>query len=271
MPELPEVETTRTALAKALCGKVLHRIEARTRKLRWPITDRLLNRASGDTLLAMGRRGKYLLFQFPQGTLIAHLGMSGHFRILTKFLPPKTHDHVDFIFDDDLLLRYHDPRKFGSLHWTETDPLNHKLLRRIGPEPLGDDFTAAYLMVRAANRRLAIKNFIMDSQVIAGVGNIYAVEALFRAGIHPTRAAGRISLARYESLTSAIKATLESAIRAGGTTLKDYFNPEGSGGYFAQSLAVYGRGGQACQTCAGVLKQIFIGARATVYCPNCQT
>lgn len=271
VPELPEVETTRTALASALCGKTLHRIEARTRQLRWPITPQLLKRAPGDTLLAIKRRGKYLLFQFPQGTLIAHLGMSGHFRILTKFLPPGAHDHLDLIFADDLLLRYHDPRRFGSLHWTESDPLHHKLLRSIGPEPLGDDFNAAYLMARAANRRLAIKNFIMDSKVVAGVGNIYAVESLFGAGIHPTRPAGRISLARYERLTFAIKDTLERAIRAGGTTLKDYFNPKGGGGYFSQSLAVYGRGGETCKVCSAKLKQILIGTRATVYCPGCQT
>ena len=270
MPELPEVETTRTALAQALCGKVLHHIEARTQQLRWPLTRRLLQCAPGKVLRAIHRRGKYLLFQFPHGTLIAHLGMSGHFRIFAEFLPPEAHDHLDLVFDDGLLLRYRDPRKFGSLHWTSADPHRHKLLRHIGPEPLGADFSGAYLKARALGRRQAIKSFIMDSHIVAGVGNIYAVESLFAARIHPKRAAGRISQKRYDTLAATIKATLAHAIATGGTTLKDYLNPQGASGYFSQSLAVYGRGGQACLVCATTLKQCAISNRATVYCPQCQ-
>ncbi len=217
----------------------------------------------------MQRRAKYLLFQFETGNLILHLGMSGSLRVIPTVLPPRAHDHLDLVFDEHCL-RFRDPRRFGLLDWTDRPLENHPLLKQLGPEPFDDLFTGDWLRQRAQGRRLAVKPFIMDQKIVVGVGNIYANEALFRAGIHPGRAAGKISLARYRQLADAIREVLTQAIAAGGTTLKDFTRSDGRPGYFSQSLAVYGRRGQPCLRCGTPIRQQRQGQRSTWYCPRCQ-
>lgn len=270
MPELPEVETTRCGVAPHVVGQQVLAVQVRQPKLRWPVPDNLAELLVGQQVVALTRRAKYLLFELPNGTLMIHLGMSGSLRIAAADEPPAFHDHADFLLANGNLLRYTDPRRFGAILWLQGEPLEHELLKNLGPEPLSDDFSGAYLYRLAGQRKVAVKSFIMDGHVVVGAGNIYANEALFRAGIHPKRAAGRISLQRYQRLASEIKQTLSEAIASGGTTLKDFVGGDGKPGYFKQELKVYGRGGLPCVECDEPLKEIRLGQRSTVFCANCQ-
>ena len=236
--------------------------------LRWPVD--LPTSIHGQRLGPIGRRAKYLLVPLESGTLIVHLGMSGHLSVVSKGSPPGKHDHVDFELDDGRLVRLTDPRRFGSIHW-QSGPLDaHWLLEGLGPEPLSQAFDAPYLAGRARRRRIAIKSLLMDARVVVGVGNIYANEALFIAGIRPRVAAGRLSGPRLGVLVDAVKATLASAIQSGGTTLRDFAAADGRPGYFVHELAVYGRGGEPCLRCGTTLKEVRLTGRASVYCPACQ-
>jgi formamidopyrimidine-DNA glycosylase len=270
VPELPEVETTRRGIEPNIVGQTIERIIIRQPRLRWPIPSRLRQILPGLTIQQITRRGKYLLLHTTTGTLIMHLGMSGSLRIVSTDTAPEKHDHVDIVFANHSILRFRDPRRFGAVLWTTDNPDTHPLLRSLGPEPLSRKFTGDYLFQRSRGRQVSIKAFIMDSKVVVGVGNIYANEALFHAGIRPTRKAGRISKKHYRDLVSAIKTVLKAAIRQGGTTLRDFTNGEGKPGYFLQSLQVYGRAGEPCKKCRGKIKQIRQGQRATYYCPHCQ-
>jgi len=269
MPELPEVETTRRGIEPHVVNLRIKSVLVRQPSLRWPVSPELGQALSGRKLVAVKRRGKYLLFETDTGRMMVHLGMSGSLRILSALVPPEKHDHVDLIFENGQLMRYRDPRRFGSIFWLE-GTAGHNLIDQLGPEPLQDEFSASYLRSRSIGRTLSVKAFIMDSRIVVGVGNIYANEALFRAGIRPDRKAGSISGPRYLRLVAVIKIILEQAIEAGGTTLKDFVREDGSAGYFKQSLAVYGRGGQPCLNCQRTLKEIRLGQRTTVYCSRCQ-
>jgi formamidopyrimidine-DNA glycosylase len=268
MPELPEVETTRRGIAPYLVGQTVTGAAVRQAQLRWPVPD-LRSLLTGQRLQALDRRGKYLLFRFAHGTLLVHLGMSGSLRVLGVGSAPRPHDHVDLLFARHCL-RLHDPRRFGAMLWATGDPSTHPRLRDLGPEPLSSRFDGAYLHGIAQRRRVAIKNLLMDGRVVVGVGNIYASEALFRAGIHPARASHRISRTRLDQLVDEVKTVLAHAIRRGGTTLRDFVNESGEPGYFAQELFVYGRSGKTCKKCASVIKTRRIGQRASAYCPQCQ-
>ena len=270
MPELPEVETTRRAIAPALEGQTIARLLVRERRMRWPIPIGLEQALRKQPIRAVRRRAKYLLLETPKGTALIHLGMSGHLRVLPKNTPAQKHDHWDLLLENDALLRLHDPRRFGALLWTTDDPEQHALLQNLGPEPLSSVFNAADLYARSRGRSAAVKAFIMDQHIVVGVGNIYANEALFLAGINPRRAAGRITLARYERLIASIKSVLSAAIEVGGTTLRDFYSADGERGYFTQQLHVYGRGGLPCLSCGRTLKEERIGQRASVWCPSCQ-
>ena len=268
MPELPEVETTCRGIAPHIMQRSVREVIVRESRLRWPVPRTLNHLLSGARFLSVGRRAKYLLLETDRGTLMVHLGMSGSLRIMPADTPPLFHDHIDVILDDGRCLRYHDPRRFGSVHWLES--AQHPLLDHLGPEPLSEIFSGACLYERSRGRRIPVKQFIMDGKVVVGVGNIYANEALFMAGIHPARAAGRVAETRYEKLAAAIKEVLGDAIEQGGTTLRDFVGGDGSPGYFAQQLRVYGRNGKPCRRCGAVLKEIRQGGRSTVMCPRCQ-
>jgi formamidopyrimidine-DNA glycosylase len=270
MPELPEVETTRRGIAPHITGRTVARVLVREPRLRWPVPLELIRQLPGQTITAVGRRGKYLLLETAAGTVLAHLGMSGSLRLIDAENRPGTHDHVDIVFTDGRALRLRDPRRFGSLLWTTRAPEEHPLLRDLGPEPLNRDFSGDYLFMAARRRTVAVKQFIMNSHVVVGVGNIYANEALFLAGIHPRRAAGRISRARYHQLAAAIRRVLNESITAGGTTLRDFLNGVGEPGYFGVYLRVYSRGGEPCRQCARAIREIRQGQRSTFYCPACQ-
>jgi formamidopyrimidine-DNA glycosylase len=271
MPELPEVETTRRGIRAALRGHEVTEFVLRDRRLRWPVSPALGRELPGQTVRDVRRRAKYLLIDLDHGTLIAHLGMSGSLRVLPTATPCLKHDHYELRLDSGRCLRFNDPRRFGSLHWVRGDPLQHPLLAGLGPEPLGRDFDGACLAARARGRRVAIKQFLMDQRVVVGVGNIYASEALFRAGIHPRRAAGRVSRERLERLAEAVREVLGEAIRQGGTTLRDYVSAEGTPGYFRQQLFVYERAGQPCRRCGTPIRKLAQGQRSTYFCPGCQT
>ncbi len=269
MPELPEVETTLRGIEPHLLNQRVARVIVREPRLRWPVPAEV-NRAEGQCFVSLRRRGKYLLLKLEQGGLIIHLGMSGSLRILEHPLSPGKHDHVDVELDNGVCLRFNDPRRFGAFLWVDGTMEAHELLRNLGPEPLSAEFTAGYLYRRSRNRKVAIKNFIMNGQIVVGVGNIYVSEALFMAGIHPQRAAGRVSKRRYEGLVDAIRDVLNRAIEQGGTTLKDYVNSDGAPGYFAQELLVYDRAGRECFQCGTAILQKVIGQRSSYYCPICQ-
>ncbi len=271
MPELPEVETIRRGLSPFLTEQRILAVNIRERRLRWPVPMEISRVLPGLTIEQVGRRAKYLLLVTSHGTLIIHLGMSGSLRLVELGTPPAKHDHVDLVLQNGRCARLRDPRRFGSVLWTGGDPLKHPLLVNLGPEPLSEQFHGEYLHQRSCGRRLAIKSFIMDNQVVVGIGNIYATEALYVAGIHPGRGAGRISRTRYARLAHAIKQVLASAIKAGGTSVRDFVDSRGQPGYFRQSLHVYGRGGQACQRCSRLLYQRRIGQRSSVYCRYCQS
>jgi formamidopyrimidine-DNA glycosylase len=269
MPELPEVETTRRGVEPHCVGRTIQRLEVRNAQLRWPVPVDLAPALAGQTIMSVARRGKYLLFHTAKGGLLVHLGMSGSLRVVAPAAAAGKHDHIDLVLDDGTCLRYHDPRRFGCFLW---QPLGekHPLLSNLGPEPLTDAFDGELLYRRSRGRKGPVKNFIMDGKVVVGVGNIYANEALFLCGIHPARAAGRISRARYMRLAELIKQVLTSAIDQGGTTLRDFVGGDGHPGYFAQQLYVYGRTGQPCKTCATPLRELRLGQRSSVYCVTCQ-
>ncbi len=270
MPELPEVETTRRGIEPWLTGRRIERLLVRERRLRWPIPRDLGARIAGATISRVERRAKYLLIHTSAGTLVLHLGMSGSLRVLAAGTPPQGHDHFDLVLDSGRCLRFNDPRRFGCLLFTAGDPLVHPLLAQLGPEPLTADFDSERMWRRARGRRAPIKAFIMDARTVAGVGNIYASEALFRAGIRPGLPAGRVSRARMQALAAAIRAVLTAAIGAGGTTLRDYVDAAGAPGYFRLRLAVYERAGQPCRKCRTPIRQVVLGQRSSYWCPCCQ-
>lgn len=269
MPELPEVETTRRGVEPHCRGRAVRRVVVRERRLRWPVPDRLDSLLAGQTIDSVERRAKYLLFHLQAGSLLVHLGMSGSLRLVKQDEPIIAHDHIDLQLEGGTALRYHDPRRFGSVHWIPAGE-SHPLLNDLGPEPLAGEFDGKWLYRRSRGRKAPIKHFIMDAKVVVGVGNIYANEALFLAGIRPDRAAGRISLARCECLAEKIKQVLTNAIAQGGTTLRDFVGSDGRPGYFAQQLYVYGREGEPCKQCRRPLKAIRQGQRSSVYCVTCQ-
>ena len=258
MPELPEVETTRRGIEPHIVGKAIRAVAVRQPRLRWPVSPELSQVMTGNRVTGINRRAKYLLFTTNTGRMMVHLGMSGSLRITDGSMPLKKHDHIDIVFDDGTVLRYHDPRRFGSVFWIP-EGSSHELIDSLGPEPLSNEFDGRYLYELSRRRRLSV-----------GVGNIYANEALHRAGIRPDRLAGRVSLDRYITLSQEIKEVLTSAISSGGTTLRDFVREDGSPGYFKQSLLVYGRGNEPCLTCGRGLREVRIGNRTTVFCVKCQ-
>lgn len=270
MPELPEVETTKKGIAPHIEGQTVNQLHIRQAKLRWPVPE-TIQQMQGQVVQNVQRRAKYLLLNTSIGTAIIHLGMSGSLRVVDTGTDPEKHDHVDIAFKHGKTLRLRDPRRFGCVLWTTSSVNQHKLICNLGPEPLGKDFTADYLFKRAKSRKVSIKVFIMNAHIVVGVGNIYASESLFMAGIHPQRAAGRVSLKRLNILVDAIKQVLKKSIEQGGTTLKDFANAEGQSGYFQISLNVYGRTELPCPNCSTPIKQIKLGQRSTFYCPSCQT
>jgi formamidopyrimidine-DNA glycosylase len=270
MPELPEVETTLRGIEPHIDQQTIIKIVVRNRQLRWPIPADLEKKFTNQVILKLQRRGKYILFQCTKGTLILHLGMSGRLRILLEPTEPQKHDHVDIHFSNGKILRLTDPRRFGALLYTASQPQDHELLAHLGPEPLTREFTGSYLAGRAKSRQLAVKSFIMDSKIVVGVGNIYAAESLFMAGIHPELPAGKVSREKYDELAASIKTILKHAIKQGGTTLKDFSQSDGKPGYFSIQLQVYGKAGEPCARCRGKLQLMRIGQRSTVFCPACQ-
>ena len=270
MPELPEVETTRRGIAPHLLNQRVGRVSIRNPRLRWPIPADLPGLLRGRKILAVERRGKYLLIRFHHGHLLLHLGMSGSLRVLESSRPAQKHDHFDLCLTGGLCLRMRDPRRFGAVLWTDEPPEQHPLLANLGPEPLGDHFDGTHLHHLGQVRRSAIKNLIMDSRVVVGVGNIYASESLYRAGIHPQRTSNRISADRYDLLAKAIREVLSAAIAQGGTTLRDFQQEDGRPGYFAQQLQVYGRTNQPCPQCGGPIRHRKIGQRSSFFCARCQ-
>lgn len=269
MPELPEVETTRRGLLPHLQGRAITGVTLRRPDLRWPIPQSVTQQLPGQTILAVRRRAKYLLIDTAPGSALLHLGMSGVLRVLPADATLGRHDHVDITLDSGRVLRFTDPRRFGCLLWQPAGEV-HPLLQGLGPEPLSEDFSGETLFALARGRKAPVKTFLMDQSVVVGVGNIYAAESLFLAGIAPERAAGRISLARYQRLAAAVRDILGHAIRRGGTTLRDFLAPDGLPGYFEQELHVYGREGEPCTVCGTRLRGSRLGNRATVWCPRCQ-
>ena len=269
MPELPEVETTRRGIAPHVEGRRIIAAVLRRPDLRWPIPAAIREELPGQRIATVRRRAKYLLLDADSGSAILHLGMSGSLRVLPKGTPAQTHDHVDLALDSGRVLRLTDPRRFGALLW-QPQGETHELLRDLGPEPLSLAFHGEHLYERSRGRRSPVKHFLMDQKIVVGVGNIYAAEALFRAGLHPARAAGRVSRERFASLAEAVKEILAHAIERGCTTLRDFIKPDGEPGYFEQELFVYGRAGETCKVCGTILRAADWGQRATVYCPRCQ-
>jgi formamidopyrimidine-DNA glycosylase len=274
MPELPEVETTRRGLAPHVEGRRIQAVTLRRPDLRWPIPPEVARELPGQRIDAVRRRAKYLLMDTAAGSAVLHLGMSGSLRVLPATTPVGAHDHVDIALDGERgrsgrVLRFTDPRRFGCLLWQPVGQV-HPLLQGLGPEPLSDAFDGDYLFALSRGRRAPVKTFLMDQAVVVGVGNIYAAESLFRAGISPLRAAGKVSRERYVALATAVKDILAYAITRGGTTLRDFLDPDGAPGYFEQELSAYGRGGEACPRCGRAMKQATIGQRTTVWCGYCQ-
>jgi formamidopyrimidine-DNA glycosylase len=269
MPELPEVEVTRLGIIPDLVGRQASGAVLRTPSLRYPLPTRLAQRLRGRTLNGIERRGKYLLLDFGNGHLLVHLGMSGSLRVVPAATPPQKHDHVDLVFGATAL-RLRDPRRFGAIVWLTGDPREHSLIASLGVEPLDDEFTPACLHDLLAGRKTAIKQALMDSHIVVGVGNIYASESLFRAGIDPRAVAGRVSVPRLQRLVPAIRSTLQAAIAAGGSSLRDFVQSDGSSGYFQQLYDVYGRTGEPCHVCGTAVRTLRQGGRATYFCPRCQ-
>jgi len=269
MPELPEVEVCRLGVSPHVVKNEVSKVIVRNRQLRWPIPDEV-QKMIGQSVIRVDRRAKYLLLRFDGGTLLLHLGMSGTIRVIDEATPVAKHDHFELVFVNGTVLRLNDPRRFGAVLWFDKHVDKQGLLSKLGPEPLSDEFCHDYLFAKAKNRKVPIKTFLMNNHIVVGVGNIYANEALFLAGILPIAKAGTISNKRYNRLTDIIKQVLSAAIKQGGTTLKDFTQADGRPGYFAQSLFVYGRAGQACLTCKETLLEVRQSNRSSVYCPNCQ-
>ncbi len=274
MPELPEVETTRRGLAPHLEGRRIAAVTLRRPDLRWPIPDEIETLLPSQTILSIRRRAKYLLMDTAAGSALWHLGMSGSLRVLPADTPVRAHDHVDMLIEGKdpaarRVLRFNDPRRFGCLLWQPPGE-THELLRGLGPEPLSDDFSGELLFQRSRGRKVLVKALLMDQKIVVGVGNIYAAEALFAAGVSPLRAAGKVSRERYEAIATEIRRILTYAIARGGTTLRDFISPDGAPGYFEQELSAYGRGGEPCPRCGRPLKQAMLAQRATVWCGHCQ-
>ena len=270
MPELPEVETSRRGIEPWIVDTTIAEVRVHDRRLRWPVARGIEGKLRGQSIESVGRRAKYILINTGSGTAMLHLGMTGSVFIVDQGAPAAIHDHIDIELDSGKMLRFRDPRRFGSFHWT-VDPLQHPLLEKLGPEPLGDEFSGDYLFDTSRGRRVSVKQFIMNAHIVVGVGNIYASESLFLAGINPKRAAGRISRERYGRLSDAIKDVLSRAIKAGGTTLRDFYGGDGEPGYFKQQLEVYDREGEHCRVCNTVVTAFVQGQRSTYYCKRCQT
>ena len=270
MPELPEVETTCRGLAPHLVGRRIEALTVRDPRLRWPVPSDLPRKLAGHRVRQLRRRGKYLIFELDRGALIVHLGMSGALRIVPAASIPGKHDHLDWLFEGGIVLRFTDPRRFGSVHFVTGDPEQHRLLSSLGPEPLSANFTPEGLHRTSRGRRISIKELLMNSHIVVGVGNIYANEALFRAGIRPRTSAGRISLERYRVLVECVRDTLKAALIAGGSSLRDWLHADGSTGYFQQQYFVYDRADEACRRCSTPIREIRQGQRASYYCPVCQ-
>jgi formamidopyrimidine-DNA glycosylase len=272
MPELPEVEVTRLGVAPHLEGRVVTQVIMRRSGLRWPFPDNLAELLVGEKIISTGRRGKYLLLHFAKGSLLIHLGMSGHLRIMPTGTPAEKHDHFDLAVGAQML-RMHDPRRFGAILWHDQqdgDLLQHGLLSGLGVEPLEQEFSGAYLYRHTRHRSAPVKQMLLAGDVVVGVGNIYCSESLFKAGIHPKTAANRISLARYQKLAAAIKEILASSIVLGGSSLRDYVGAKGQTGYFQQSFFVYDRADLPCRLCENPIRQIKQGQRSSFFCVNCQ-
>ncbi|RZV38909.1 MAG: bifunctional DNA-formamidopyrimidine glycosylase/DNA-(apurinic or apyrimidinic site) lyase [Chromatiales bacterium] len=270
MPELPEVETSRRGIEPWIAGTRITRVVVRDRRLRWPVARGVERKLQGRVVDSVGRRAKYILIRTDADTIILHLGMTGSVFIVDHDAPSSVHDHIDIELDSGKTLRFRDPRRFGSFHLSK-DPLTHPLLEKLGPEPLGDEFDGEYLWRKSRGRKVSIKQFIMNAHVVVGVGNIYASESLFLAGINPKRAAGRTARHRYDALADAIRDILARAIKAGGTTLRDFYGGDGEPGYFKQQLEVYDREGEHCRCCNTIIKAFVQGQRSTYYCMSCQT
>lgn len=271
MPELPEVETTLQGIKPALSGQTVETAIIRHPKLRWPVPRTLPALLSGQKILSARRRAKYLLLEFQKGTLVIHLGMSGCLRLLPPPSPPAgKHDHVDIVLRQGTVLRYCDPRRFGAILWTSEPPEKHPLLSSLGPEPFDRSFSGQYLLEKAKGKTVAIKPFIMNNRIVVGVGNIYATEALYLAGIHPATPAGYLSIQSLRRLASVIRRVLSAAIKKGGTTLRDFARADGKPGYFSQTLKVYGRTGLPCVRCKTTVQAMQLGQRNTAFCPHCQ-
>ncbi len=270
MPELPEVETTRRGIEPHVIGRTIEALEVYERRLRWPVARTLPARLAGRRIVGVGRRAKYLLIRLDAGALIVHLGMSGSLRILAADTPRLRHDQYDLRLDSGRVLRFNDPRRFGSLHYTDADPGEHRLLRNLAPEPFDAAFDTEYLWRITRDRRLAVKQLLMNSRLVVGVGNIYANEALFRAHVRPARQARRLTRAEAVRLVRAVRSVLTQAIREGGTTLRDYVGADGSPGYFRQKLYVYERAGQPCRRCGAAIRHRTQQGRSSYYCPSCQ-
>ena len=271
MPELPEVEITRLGLEPLINYKV-SKVVIRNSSLRWPVDKSLRKILIGMRLISLKRRGKYILAEFPKGTLIIHLGMSGHLCIVPKNRKIKKHDHIDIEFSnkDHQIICYNDPRRFGCILWTEENPLNHKLIKNLGPEPLTDNFNVSYLFKKLRKKTASIKNIIMNSHVVVGVGNIYASEALFHSNIRPQREAYKLSKDEVNNLVAAIKKTIENAILKGGSSINNFLDVNGKNGYFQNEHQVYGRKDKPCIVCENPIQQIILGQRSSFYCKNCQ-
>lgn len=270
MPELPEVETIRRGIAPHVTGRAIERVVVRDRRLRWPIPKDFERNLAGRKIVDVGRRGKYLLLDLGGDRVILHMGMTGRLSLHEPGRPVRKHDHLDLELSGNLMLRFNDARRFGAALWWPGSQKDHVLLKDMGPEPFDPAFDADYLFKLSRGRSAPVKNFLMDGRVVVGVGNIYAVESLFRAGIRPMRPAGRVSRVEYEKLVSAVRAVLEDAIAAGGTTFRDFKNSEGEPGYFVQKLFVYDRGGEPCRNCKTAIKRLVIGQRSSFYCSRCQ-
>ncbi len=269
MPELPEVEITRRGIAPHVTGRTITGVVVRHRGLRWPVSSQLARQLTGARIRAVDRRAKYLLLDCGKGTLIIHLGMSGSLKMVQAAATPGPHDHFDLCLGR-AAVRLRDPRRFGAVLWQAGNALSHPLLCALGIEPLSEAFTGEHLWDACRGRRVAVKQLLMNHAVVVGVGNIYASESLFRARVHPATAAQRLSKSRCERIVAAIKATLEDALAAGGSTLQDFVNPDGERGYFQNTYFVYGRGGEPCRICAAQVRRAIQGQRSTYYCPTCQ-
>ena len=271
MPELPEVETTRRDIEDKIIHQTIRKLIIRNPNMRWPVESNLTEKLPGLSIQEVNRRAKYLLLKTAKGHLIIHLGMSGYLRVLEENTPPQKHDHIDLILENGHLLRLHDPRRFGAFLWTEDAPENHPLLNHLGPEPLTEAFKGDTLFRASRNRTVALKTFIMNNDIVVGVGNIYANESLFLSGLNPKKPAKKLTQKQADLLAKNIKKVLKQAIETGGTTLKDFLTPDGTPGYFEQKLNVYGRDGKPCRICQTTIERLVQNQRATYFCPRCQS